>query len=329
MVGKKKVAILLTGMLLTTGLVSCSGKSNDSVKKIGVIQLANVGALDEARVGFEEGLKEKGYEVGKNIEIDYQNAQGDIGTANTIAQQFVNSKKDLVFAIATPAAQAVYNNTKDIPIVFTAVTDPVSAGLAKDWKSSGNNVTGTSDMVNIKQQLETMKKVVPDMKKVGIIYSTSEANSKQQVEEFDKVIKELGLEGKKITVTNVNEIDQNLTNGLKDIDVLYVPTDNTVVSGAAIVTKKCLENKVPILAAEEGVVKAGGLCTVGISYKEIGKEAAYKAVEILEGKKPAEIEITKKEDLQFTVNVDAAKALGITIPEDLKKDMKEITGGVN
>lgn len=328
MVGKKKLALML-GVLLIGGMFSgCSAKSDENIK-IGINQLGQHGALDYSREGFIEGLKEKGYEDGKNITIDYKNAQDEVGTAQTISQQFVSDKKDLILAIATPAAQASYNATKEIPIVFTAVTDPVSAEIAKDWKSSGTNVTGVSDMVPVDKQLELLAKLIPDVKTIGVIYSTSEANSKVQVDELKKQAAIFNLEVKEIGVTSVNEINQNLTSAIGDIDVLYTPTDNTVASSYDLVGNICLKNNVPILGAEEAVVSKGGLCSIGIDYFKLGKETAYKAVEIIEGKKPSEVEITTLSDMAITINTDVAKKLNITIPSDISEKAKKVTGGVN
>lgn len=338
MVGKKKIALLLCGFLLGTSLVSCTSKtetstaekSSDSGKvyTIGINQLVQHGALDAAKEGFIEGLKEKGYEEGKNIKFDYQNAQGDVSIAQTISQQFVNGKVDMIFAIATPAVQAAYNATKDIPIVFTAVTDPVAAEVAKDWKSSGNNVTGTSDMVPMDQQLELLTSLVPDVKTIGVLYNTSEANSLIQVEDLKKEAEKININVKEISVTNVNEIDQNLSAALSSIDALYAPTDNTVASAYDLVGNRAVKQGVPILCAEEAGVSKGGLCSIGIDYFKLGKEAGYKAAEILDGKKPSDIEITTLSDMSISINTDVAEKLNITIPEEVNNKATKVTGGV-
>ena len=267
MVGKKKLALILSGLLVMTGLMSCS--SNNSSEKgenatkasettnedgktytIGINQLVQHDALDASREGFIEGLKEKGFEEGKNLKINYQNAQGDMAIAKTISDQFVTSKVDLIFAIATSSLQASYNSTKDIPIVFTAVTDPIDAGVAKSWESSGTNVTGTSDMVSMEKQLELLTKLVPDIKTIGVIYNSSEANSLAQVQELKKEAEKKNIKVKEISVTTVNEINQNLTAALGEIDALYAPTDNTVASAYDLVGNICLSKNIPILCGE-------------------------------------------------------------------------------
>ena len=335
MVGKRKLAMLLCSVMIGTVLTGCGSTSSSSsagssgkMKNVGVVQLVQHDALDSANKGFIDGLKEKGYEEGKNVTFDQQNAQGEQANAQTICKQFADSNKDLIFAIATPAAQAAYNSTKDIPIVFTAVTDPVSAEIAKDWKSSGTNVTGTSDKVPVDDQVKLMKKLLPDTKTIGVIYNTSETNSVVQVDELKSAAEKEGLAVKEIGVTNVNEINQNLASALGEIDVLYTPTDNTVASAYSLVGKLCLDANKPIIGAEEAVVTKGGLATIGIDYYKLGKEAGYKAAEVLDGKKPSDVEITTLSEMSFTINEDVAKKLNITIPEDIDKDAKKVTGGV-
>ncbi|MDV4152747.1 ABC transporter substrate-binding protein [Clostridium sp. AL.422] len=334
MVGKKKIAIGLLALLVGGTFVGCKGEEQgasvgEKSYNIGISQLVQHPALDSAREGFIEGLKEKGYEEGKNITFDYQNAQGDNPTSQTIAQKFASDKKDLILAIATTSAQAVYNATKDIPTVFTAVTDPVSAGIAKEWTSSGTNLTGVSDMVPVDEQLDLLIKLKPDVKVLGVIYNTSEANSVVQVEALKTEASKLNINIKEIGITNVNEINQNLSAVIKDIDALYTPTDNTVASAYDLVGQISIKNNIPILGAEEAVVSKGGLASIGIDYFKLGKETGYKAAEILEGKKPEEIEITTLSDMSIVINTDVAKKLNISIPSDIEESSKKVTGGVN
>lgn len=331
MIKKRKLSMLLCGILTMSLFMGCGSNSesnNDDVKNIGVLQLIQHSALDAANEGFVDALKEAGYEDGKNIKIEQQNAQGKIDTAQQIANQFVSSKKDLIFAIATPSAQAAYNATKDIPIVFTAVTDPVADSLVKSLDNSGNNLTGTSDMADIEEQLELYTKVLPEMKTLGIIYTTSETNSVNQVKLLKELAPKFGLTIKEIGVANINEINQNLTSAIKDIDALYAPTDNNVAASYELVAQIALSNNVPVLGAEPAVVEVGGLICKGIDYYELGKMAGDKAVQILEGKKPSEIPSETMPELAITVNTDAAEKLGVTIPDDVLKDANKVTGGV-
>ena len=295
---------------------------------IGINQLVQHDALDASREGFIEGLKEKGFEEGKNLKINYQNAQGDIAIAKTISDQFVTSKVDMIFAIATSSLQASYNATKDIPIVFTAVTDPIDAGVAESWESSGTNVTGTSDMVSMEEQLSLLTTLVPDIKTLGVIYNSSEANSLAQVQELKREADKNGIDIKEISVTTVNEINQNLNAAIASIDALYAPTDNTVASAYDLVGNICVNKNIPILCGEEAGVSKGGLCSIGIDYFKLGKEAGYKAAEILNGTKPSDIEISTLSDMSITINTDVAEKLNITIPEDINTKANKVTGGV-
>ena len=345
MVGKKKLTLILSGILIVAGLVSCAktsssnenektrdvSKNSNEVKEmytIGINQLVQHDALDASREGFIEGLKEKGFEEGKNLKIDYQNAQGDIAIAKTISDQFVTSKVDMIFAIATSSLQASYNATKDIPIVFTAVTDPIGAGVAESWESSGTNVTGTSDMVSMEKQLSLLTTLVPDIKTLGVIYNSSEANSLAQVQELKKEVEKNAIDIKEISVTTVNEINQNLNAAIGSIDALYAPTDNTVASAYDLVGNICVNKNIPILCGEEAGVSKGGLCSIGIDYFKLGKEAGYKAAEILNGTKPSDIEISTLSDMSITINTDVAEKLNITIPEDIDTKANKVTGGV-
>ena len=299
-----------------------------------IIELREKAIRDEHAIydkGLDDGIEkgiQKGFEEGKNLKIDYQNAQGDISIAKTISDQFVTSNVDMIFAIATSSLQASYNATKDIPIVFTAVTDPIEAGVAKSWESSDTNVTGTSDMVSMEEQLNLLITLVPDIKTVGVIYNSSEANSLAQVQELKKEADKKGIDIKEISVTTVNEINQNLNSAIGSIDALYAPTDNTVASAYDLVGNICVNKKVPILCGEEAGVSKGGLCSIGIDYFKLGKEAGYKAAEILNGTEPSDIKITTLSDMSITINTDVAEKLNITIPEDIDAKANKVTGGV-
>jgi len=341
MVAKKSFINLITSLILaSTLLVGCGAPVTPGDQgvnkpaadkkqklKIGITQIVEHEALDAARNGFIDALKSKGFIDGENIEIDFQNAQGDGPTAQTIAQNFVSQKKDLILAIATPTAQAAFNATKDIPILITAVTDPVASGLAKAWEKSGTNVTGTSDAAPMEKQFDLMKKLVPDVKKVGILYNTSESNSEIQVEQAKKIASKFGVEIITSGVTSTNDIPQSLDSLLGKIDVLYVPTDNLVVSAMPIISAKCIEKKKPVISAESGAVNKGALATEGIDYYKLGFQTGIAAVEVLNGKKPAEMPVTTLQDTSLVINETTAGKLGITIPADLKSRAKMVKGG--
>lgn len=313
----KKMVLAL--MVVALCLTSCQ-KSNNKVLKIGVVQLVEHSALDANYKGFVDGLAEAGYVDGENIKIDYQNAQGEQANCVTIAQKFVNGKSDLIFAIATPAAQAAANLTKKIPIVISSVTDPESANLVASNSAPGKNVTGTSDLTPCAAQMELITTLFPEAKTVGMLYCSSEQNSHFQVKLAEEACEKLGLEYVEATVSNSNEIQQVTQSLCGKVDVIYSPTDNMIAAGMPLVAQVAIENKIPTIVGEEGMCKAGGLATYGINYYELGKQTARMAVRILKGEsKPAEMPIEYLDTCDFLVNEETAKALGLTIPADLLK----------
>ncbi|MCZ9955436.1 ABC transporter substrate-binding protein [Brachyspira hyodysenteriae] len=320
----KKLFIALSIVILF--IVSCSSKKdnenisllNSEVKKIGILQLVEHYALDQANKGFVDGLKEAGYEDGKNVIIDYQNAQGEQANCVTISQKFINDKVDLILAIATPAAQAVANLTKDIPILITAVTDPADSKLVADNKMPGGNVTGTSDLTPVKEQMELLKKLIPNAKNVGFLYSSSEQNSKFQIDIAKAKANELGLSYVDATVTTPNDLQQVVQSLVGKVDVIYVPTDNMVSAGMANVIGVTGPANIPVICGEAAMLNAGGLATYGIDYYELGKLTATQAVKILKGESnPADMPIEYMQNPVLEINTNAANKLGVTIPADL------------
>lgn len=335
MVNKQKLSVFLTVLMLFTSLAAgCSNSKSQNQSKenkvveIGIMQISEHPALDSSRQGFIDALSSKGLKDGENIKIDFQNAQGDIPTAQTIAQNFVSAKKDIIFAIATPTAQAAYNATKDIPIIITAVTDPVDAGLAESLEKSGTNVTGTSDATPMDKQFELLKKLIPNAKKVGILYNTSERNSEIQVEMAKKLSDNYGFEIVENGITSTNEVVQAIDSIKKKIDVLYVPTDNLIVSSMAIISQKCTEAGIPIIGSEKGQADNGALAAEGIDYYKLGFQTGLMAVKVINGSKPKDIPIETLKDTSLTINSDAAKKLGISIPDELMKKAEVVQGGV-
>lgn len=307
-------------------LLSCSGKGAgaNKVYRIGVVQLVEHVALDASYKGFVDGLKEAGYEDGKNIKIDFQNAQGEQANCQTIAQKLINDRDDLILAIATPAAQAVANLTDSVPILVTAVTDPASAKLVKSNEAPGTNVTGTSDLTPVTQQMDLIKELVPSVKTVGFLYCSSEQNSKFQIDLAKKACDKIGIKYIDATVSNSNEIQQVTQSLVGKVEAVYSPTDNMIAAGVPTVVSVLNAAKIPFIVGEEGMVKSGGLATYGINYYELGKQTAKMAVEILkDGKKPADMPIQYLETCDFAVNEDTAKAIGIKIPDDLLAKVKK------
>ncbi|MCR5494680.1 MAG: ABC transporter substrate-binding protein [Treponema sp.] len=319
----KKIIPALSALLAISLLSGCTkankSKGSEGKKlKIGIIQLVEHPALDKNFQGFVDGLAEAGYKDGENIVIDYQNAQGEQANCVTIAEKLINDRDDLIFAIATPAAQAVANLTKDIPIIISSVTDPESAKLVNKNTAPGVNVTGTSDLTPCEAQMDLLRKLVPNAKTVGMVYCSSEQNSYFQVALAKAACDKLGLKYVDGTVSNSNEIQQVVTHLCGKVDVIYTPTDNMIAAGMATVAQVANEFKIPTIVGEEGMVASGGLATYGINYYELGKQTAKMAVQILKGeKKPAEMPIQYLEKCDLSINQETAEILGIKIPENL------------
>ncbi|WP_297296373.1 ABC transporter substrate-binding protein [uncultured Brachyspira sp.] len=324
--------LLISFFIVMLLIVSCSNKNTensktatdtaasdtDKVLKIGVLQLVEHSALDQANKGFIDGLAEAGYIKGENIDIDYQNAQGDQANCVTIAQKFVNDRVDLILAIATPAAQAVANLAKDIPVLITAVTDPADSKLVADNSFPGGNVTGTSDLTPVEEQMELLRKLLPSAKKVAFLYSSSEANSKFQIDIAKKKADEMGLLYVDATITNPNDIQQVVQSLVGKVDVIYVPTDNMVSAGMANVIAISSPAKIPVICGEAAMLDAGGLATYGIDYYELGRLTAGQAVKILSGQSsPANMPIEYMKNPVLSINTNAAQELGVLIPAGL------------
>ena len=325
MKASKLLKFVGVGMVFSSFLFACSHKDSD-VKTIGVLQYMEHGALDAAYEGFIVGLAEKGYIEGENIKIDLKNAHGDLTTAQTIANQYVSDDVDMMFAIATQAVQSAYNATKDIPILMTAVTDPVEAGVVKDWNQSGTNVTGTSDLTPVAKQMELITELVPEAKTVGVIYTTSEVNSEVQVKMAEEAASNLGLQVIRVGVTTVNDIPQAVASVIDKVDAMYAPTDNLIASSMPVLWNACLDKKVPIVAGVDTMVIDGGIATEGIDYYQLGYETGLMAAEVLEGKDPSTMPINTLQNTTLIVNQKNAEAIGLSIPDSILKGA-EIIGG--
>ncbi|MFF2274787.1 ABC transporter substrate-binding protein [Agromyces sp. NPDC058126] len=316
------LALLASGALLLTGCAAdggAAGASDDTVS-IGISQIVQHPALDATREGFKQAFADAGYVEGEDITFDEQNAQGEQATATTIAAKFQTDGVDLVLAIATPTAQAAAQSIADIPVLFTAVTEPAEAGLVDSWEKPGGNVTGTSDLNPVEQQLELVTQVVPDAKTVGIVYSSGEVNSEVQVELAKEAADKLGLTIKEATVTNSSEVAQ-ATESLGDVDAIYIPTDNRVTEGLEAVVQIAEQKQIPLFGAEGGQVERGAVATYGIDYTELGYQTGKMAIEILEnGADPAEMPVETLDELSLIVNPAAAERQGVTLPEDLVAD---------
>ncbi len=299
---------------------SASGEtaSSDDVIKIGIIQLLEHDALDSAREGFIQTLKDNGYIDGENIIIDYQNAQNDQSNLKTISQRFVQEEDDLILAIATGAAQSVAAETSEIPILGTAITDYEAAQLVESNDAPGGNVSGTTDLNPVDKQLDLLKEMLPEAKTLGILYNSSEVNSEIQAQMAEEAAQALGLECKTATVTNTNDIAQVMESIAADVDAIYIPTDNTFASAMATVAKVAEQYGIPTICGESGMVQNGGLATVGIDYYKLGCQTGEMAVRILkDGANVAEMPIEGLEDANVCINLDEAAAIGYEFPQSV------------
>jgi putative ABC transport system substrate-binding protein len=309
---------ITTGLLATAllGLAACGNSnneaSNDGSKTVGILQLVEHGSLDAAYEGFKEGLAEGGYTEGENLTLEYQNAQNSQDNLKSMSEKLVKNSPDLLLGIATPAAVSLANETTDIPIIVTAVTDLVEAKLADSNDAPGRNITGTSDMVPIDKQIQLLLSIVPDAKTIGIMYNAGEANSKIQADLAEQALKDAGVTVKVLTANTTNDVQQVTTSLAKDVDGIYVPTDNTFASAAAVVGEVAKETKTPIVAGSVDQVEDGALATFGIDYKSLGKQTGELAAKILDGDaEPATTAVETANKLELVINEEMASALGI------------------
>lgn len=310
-------AIVAVGSILAVSACSGGDGSGDGGEgdsfKIGISQLVQHPALDASSAGFKKAFDDAGVEV----EWDEQNAQGEQANATSIAQNFANEDLDLVLAVATPAAQAAAQTITNIPVLFTAVTDAQEAGLVDTDDSPGGNVTGTSDLNPVAEQLQLVKDLKSDAKTVGIVYSSGEVNSQVQVDLAKEAAKDLGVEIKEATIANSGELAQAV-DSLGKVDAYYVPTDNNVVSAVSTMVQAAEKNKALLVGSEAGQVEQGAAITRGIDYTKLGEQTGQMALKILQdGQKPAELPVETSSDLELVVNPKAAEAQGVEIPQDI------------
>lgn len=293
---------------------SSSTKSSDKVVNVGILQYMEHDSLSAARKGFLAELEENGYKEGDKIKVDYQNAQGDQANLQTISEQLVGDN-DIVLAIATPAAQSLATVSTETPIVFTAVTDPLSADLVDSIEKPGGLLTGTSDQAPIDKQVELLGQAVPNAKTVGILYTTSERNSEVQVEEAQKLLEKAGYKVTVKGISTTNDVQDAASSLMKDVDAVFVPTDNTVASTMTLIGELSIQYKVPVIGGSTDMVDAGGLLTYGTNYEALGRQTAKMAIQILEGKKPADLAVEYPETVELHVNKEMAQKLGIDVSQ--------------
>ncbi len=314
---RKLLAPLLVVGILLTSLISLHQLKSDKKKdvfRIGISQFITHQSLDATREGFVDELTKQGYVEGKNIEIDLQNAQGEQRNLKTISQQLAESS-DVVLAIATPSAQSLANTTQTTPVIFSAVTDPVSAKLVESREHPGGNVTGTSDQSSdaISTQINLIKKVLPKAKTIGILYTQSEPNSVVQKDEAKRLLEEKGFTVVEKTILDSNNVKAAAESLMAEVDMVFVPTDNIISSTMETVKQVSIKHKVPVFGGSTEMIAVGGLYNYGTNYEELGRQTARMLIRVLKGEKPENIAVELPEKLELHTNQEMADALGIDI----------------
>lgn len=314
---RKLLAPLLVVGILLISLISLHQLKADKKKdvfRIGISQFITHQSLDATREGFVDELAKQGYVEGKNIEIDLQNAQGEQRNLKTISQQLAESS-DVVLAIATPSAQSLANTTQTTPVIFSAVTDPVSAKLVESREHPGGNVTGTSDQSSdaISTQINLIKKVLPKAKTIGILYTQSELNSVVQKDEAKRLLEEKGFTVVEKTILDSNNVKAAAESLMAEVDMVFVPTDNIISSTMETVKQVSIKHKVPVFGGSTEMIAVGGLYNYGTNYEELGRQTARMLIRILKGEKPENIAVELPEKLELHTNQEMADALGIDI----------------
>jgi putative ABC transport system substrate-binding protein len=318
---------LLLGTLMLTGAFMAAAHA-DSMKKVSIVTMVDTPQLLEVRDGVLEGLKDHGYVDGQNLKVDFKSAQGNFGTAQQIVRQFVGDRPDVIVTITTPTSQAAVAATKDIPIVFSTVTDPLKAKLVTTVKHPGGNATGISDLVPTEAQLDVVKEIVPKLKTLGLVYDPSLPNAVSTVESIKAVAPKMGfttVEAPAMGLNNVPSAGQSLVG---KADAIFVPNDTTVYAAFEALVKVCQDAKVPLFTAERRSVQRGAIATVGFNFKQIGVRTAGMVDKVLKGTKPGDIDVEFMDQvpgaLALYINKASAEKMGVTISPDLLKKAAQV-----
>jgi len=302
----------------------CSAPALAADKAVLVTAIVEHPALDAVRDGVKDELKDEGFEAGKNLKWEYQSAQGNTGTAAQIARKFVGDKPDAIVAIATPSAQALVSATKTIPVIYSGVTDPVAAQLVKDWKPSGTNVTGVSDLLELEKQVDLIKRVVPNVKRVGMVYNPGEANSAVVVKAMKELLGKSGITLVEAAAPRTVDVGSAAKSLIGKVDVIYTNTDNNVVSAYEALVKVGNDAKIPLVASDTDSVKRGAIAALGVNYYDLGRQTGKVVARILKGEKPGDIASATSSKLELFVNTTAAQKQGVTLSADLIKSAKTV-----
>lgn len=305
---KKLVTLTLTMMMGLSMLVGCSTKEEQLT--IGIVQIVEHTSLDMIRESLVEELGAKGLVDGQNVKIDYQNAQGDQSNLNSICKKFVGDGVDVIVAIATPSAQAAAAATSEIPIIFSAVTDPVAAKLVTNLEKPEGNVTGTSDAIPVDEVFELCQELTPEVKTFGFLYTTSEVNSQSVVEEAKTLAADYGYDYEEVAITNTSELKQAAYSLAGKVDAIYTPIDNSIASAMTVLSEVGKETKVPVYVGADSMVMDGAYATVGINYEDLGRQTGDMVAEVLNGKAIRDLPVATLSEFQKVINKTTAKAIG-------------------
>ncbi len=317
----KRLLKLSMAVALTVGLLTGCSSSKEDVKEVAIVQYVEHTSLDTIKKSFDKEMDKLGYKEGENIHYTFKNAQGDMNTAPSIIQGFQSSKKDCVVAIATPVAMSAATMAKDTPVVFAAVTDPVSAGLTSSLEKPDKNITGTSDEIQVDQILDKALEVNPNLKTLGVIYNKGEVNSVTNIKKAKAFCDSHGIVMEEATVTGVNEVQSAIDVLNTKCDAVFAPNDNMIASAMNIVGPACSKAKKPLYVGADSMVQDGGFLSVGINYENLGKETAKIVDQVLKGKKVSSIPVKVfKDNLNIYVNKKVLNELGITLPDSIKND---------
>ncbi|UCB42147.1 MAG: ABC transporter substrate-binding protein [Dehalococcoidales bacterium] len=315
----KLPAILCILLLIAVAVPFTGGCTTAMEYNIGLTQLVTHPAMEAARNGFIDALEDAGYVEGENVEYDFQNPEGDPTAEQTIAQKFVDDEVDLIYSFGTSISQQCINAAEGtgIPVLFCAVTDPVAAQLVASWDHPGENVTGTSDMIEMDSTVDLILDIVPGVETIGTIYNSGEVNSQVLVADLNEVCDALDIEVVEATVSTSADVLTAAQSLVGQVDVIWVGTDNTVVSALESVLGVCEENLIPFFAADDPSIEKGGIACLGFDYYDVGYQTGEMAVRILEGESAEDIPVELGETFSYTVNTAAAELYGLTIPQDI------------
>ncbi|WP_085247230.1 ABC transporter substrate-binding protein [Gilliamella mensalis] len=296
------------------------------IKNVAITAIVEHPSLDQIRDGVKDELAENGYKLNENLTVQYKSAQGSSATAAQIARQFVAAKPDVIVAIATPSAQATAAATKQIPVVFAGITDPIAAKLVKKWQPTGTNITGVSDYQEIGPQIDFMKKIVPNVKSIGYIYSPSEINSTVVLKNLQLLLSQQNIALFAVPAQRTADISTAVNTLKGKVDLIYTTTDNNVVSAYESLVKFANENKIPLLASFPDAIERGAVAAYGMSYYDVGRQSGKLVVRILKGEKPGSIAPEIGHALRLVINIDAAKKQGLILPSEVIQSAYKVIG---